>query len=523
MFLNRLFIDFRNSPFSTEDRFLSEEKLTTNFGRPIDDDQNTLTAGNPGPALIQDTHLMEKLAHFDRERIPERVVHAKGAGAHGYFEVTGDVTSYTQAKFLSEVGKRTDVFIRFSTVGGEKGSADAERDPRGFAVKFYTEDGNYDLVGNNTPIFFIRDPLKFPDFIHTQKRNPQTNLKDPNMFWDFLSLTPESVHQVTILFSDRGTPSTYRHMNGFGSHTFKWYNSSGEFFWVKYHFKTEQGIRNMTREEADTTKSKDPDHATRDLHDSIANGDFPSWRLEVQIMTPEEAEHYRFDPFDITKVWPHADYPPLTIGRLVLNRNPENYFAEVEQSAFSPANFVPGIAASPDKLLQGRLFSYHDTHRHRLGPNFHMLPVNQAKGASTTNYQRDGAMRTDDNGGSGPNYYPNSFGGPEPDLKAAEPVYEVKGMAARQKYSHPNDDYVQAGDLFSRVMTSADRAHLVDNIVSHLRGAQERIQYRQAAIFFRVDRKYGERVAKGLGLDPNRVSDLANMSQDELVKATQKK
>jgi len=308
-----------------------KKKLTTGFGMPIDNDLNSVTAGPKGPVLMQDVHLTEKLAHFDRERIPERVVHAKGAGAHGYFEVTADVTGYTRARFLSEVGKRTDVFLRFSTVGGERGSADSERDPRGFAVKLYTEEGNYDLVGNNTPVFFIRDPLKFPDFIHTQKRNPATNLKDPDMFWDFLSLTPESIHQVTILFSDRGTPRTYRHMNGYSSHTYMWYNEAGDHVWVQYHFKTEQGIENFTAEEADRMRGIDPDCATRDLYEAIDRGDYPAWRLEVQVMTPEEAESYRFDPFDITKVWPHADFPPIEVGRLVLNRNPENYFAEVER------------------------------------------------------------------------------------------------------------------------------------------------------------------------------------------------
>ncbi|MGZ3382766.1 MAG: catalase, partial [Isosphaeraceae bacterium] len=350
-----------------------QETLTTAFGMPVDNDLNSLTAGTKGPVLIQDVHLLDKLAHFDRERIPERVVHAKGAGAHGYFEVTHDIARHTRAKFLSQVGRRTEVFARFSTVGGERGSADSERDPRGFALKFYTEEGNYDMVGNNTPVFFIRDPLKFPDFIHTQKRDPATNLKDPNMFWDFLSLTPESIHQVTILFSDRGTPRTFRHMNGFSSHTYMWYDEKGEYRWVKYHFKTEQGIENFTGEEAERMRGADPDCVTRDLHEAISKGDYPSWRLEVQIMTPEQAKSYRFDPFDITKVWPHADFPPMNVGRLVLNRNPENYFAEVEQAAFSPGNFVPGIGPSPDKMLQGRLFSYHDTHLHRLGPNYHLL------------------------------------------------------------------------------------------------------------------------------------------------------
>lgn len=497
-----------------------KKTLTNNFGAPVDDDLNSLTAGNPGPVLIQDVHLLEKLAHFDRERIPERVVHAKGAGAHGYFAVTADVTRYTRARFLSQIGKRTEVFLRFSTVGGEKGSADAERDPRGFALKFYTEEGNYDLVGNNTPVFFIRDPLKFPDFIHTQKRNPATNLKDPDMFWDFLSLTPESIHQVTILFSDRGTPRTYRHMNGYSSHTYKWYNDKGEYIWVKYHFKTEQGIQNFARQEAEAMKGKDPDHATRDLFEAIQRGEHPSWRLEVQIMTPEQAANYRFDPFDITKVWPHADYPPLTIGKLVLNKNPENYFAEVEQAAFSPANFVPGIGASPDKMLQGRLFSYHDTHRHRLGPNYHLLPVNAPKACKVDNFQRDGFMRFDGNFGGSPNYYPNSFGGPEPRPEVAEPPFDISGQAARQKYIHPNDDFVQAGVLYRKVMTETDREHLVGNIVEHLAGAQKRIQYRQCAIFHKADLDYGNRVAKGLNLDIKEVVRLTGMSQEERAKAT---
>jgi catalase len=499
----------------------TKKALTNNFGAPVDDDQNSLTAGNPGPVLMQDVHLLEKLSHFDRERIPERVVHAKGAGAHGYFEVTADVTKYTRAKLLSQVGKRTEVFLRFSTVGGERGSADAERDPRGFALKFYTEEGNYDMVGNNTPVFFIRDPLKFSDFIHTQKKNPATNLKDPDMFWDFLSLTPESIHQVTVLFSDRGTPRTYRHMNGYSSHTYKWYNEKGEYFWVKYHFKTEQGIQNLTRQEAEVMKGKDPDHATRDLHEAIQREEYPSWRLEMQIMTPEQATKYRFDPFDVTKVWPHADFPPMVIGRLVLNRNPENYFAEVEQAAFSPANFVPGIAASPDKMLQGRLFSYHDTHRHRLGPNYHLLPVNAPKAAKVDNYQRDGFMRFDGNFGGAPNYYPNSFAGPEPRPEVAEPAFEVSGKAARQEYIHPNDDFVQAGVLFSKVMTETDREHLVGNVVDHLAGAQKRIQYRQSAVFYKAHQDYGQRVAEGLKLDVKEVAKLANMSPEDRAKATE--
>ncbi len=497
-----------------------KKTLTTGFGTPVADDLNSMTAGPKGPVLVQDVHLIEKLAHFDRERIPERVVHAKGAGAHGYFEVTRDVTKYTRAKFLSKVGKKTEVFVRFSTVGGEKGSADSERDPRGFAVKFYTEEGNYDMVGNNTPVFFIRDPLKFPDFIHTQKRHPASNLKDPDMFWDFLSLTPESIHQVTILFSDRGTPRSYRYMNGYSSHTYMWYNAKGEYYWIKYHFKTLQGIQNFDGPEAERMRGIDPDVATRDLLQAIARGEHPAWRVEVQIMTPEQAQDYRFDPFDITKVWPHADFPPIEIGRMVLDRNPENYFAEVEQAAFSPANFVPGIGPSPDKMLQGRLFSYHDTHRHRLGPNYHLLPINAPKAAPEASYQRDGFMRLDGNGGGGPNYWPNSFGGPAPDPDFAFPAIDVAGAAARHAYVLSDIDFVQAGALYSKVMTDKDREHLVANIVGHLRGAQKRIQLRQTALFYKADAGYGERVARGLGLDVNEVQRLAAMSQEDRVKAT---
>jgi catalase len=497
-----------------------KNRLTTAFGIPVGDDQNSLSAGERGPVLMQDVHLLEKLTHFDRERIPERVVHAKGAGAGGYFEVTADVTKYTKANFLSKVGKRTEVFARFSTVGGEKGSADAERDPRGFAVKFYTEEGNYDLVGNNTPVFFIRDPLKFADFIHTQKRNPATNCKDPDMFWDFLSLTPESIHQVTILFSDRGIPATYRHMNGYSSHTFKWYNEKGEHFWVQYHFKTDQGIKNLTRQEAEAMRSKDPDHATRDLHEAIKRGDYPSWTLQMQIMTPEQAKDYRWDIFDITKVWPHADFPLIEVGKLVLDRNPENYFTEVEQAAFCPGNLVPGIAASPDKMLQARLFSYHDTHVHRLGPNYHLLPVNAPKNAPERSYQRDGFMRIDANGGGGPNYWPNSFNGPEPDISSKEPPFETSGKADHHPFTHPNDDFVQAGNLYRDVMTDRDRENLIGNIVGHLGGAQGRIQLRQTALFFKADPDYGRRVAEGLRLDVKEVERLAKMAQDDRVEAT---
>jgi catalase len=503
-----------------KDKSKKKEKLTTGFGIPVSDDQNSLTAGERGPILMQDAHLLDKLGHFDRERIPERVVHAKGAGAHGYFEVTADVTKYTKAKFLSKVGKRTDVFARFSTVGGERGSADAARDPRGFAVKFYTEEGNYDFVGNNTPVFFIRDPLKFPDFIHTQKRNPGTNLPDPDMFWDFLSLTPESIHQVTILFSDRGTPATYRNMNGYSSHTYKWYNEKGEYFWVQYHFKTDQGIKNLTLEESNRLKGQDPDHATRDLYQAIERGDYPSWTLEMQILTPEQAKDFKWDIFDITKVWPHGEVPPIKIGKLVLNRNPDNYFAEVEQAAFGPSNVVPGIAVSPDKMLQARVFSYHDTHLHRLGPNYHLIPINAPRNAPEASYQRDGSMRVDGNAGGDPNYWPNSFGGPEPDPTAAEPPIELSGKAGRYPFTFPNDDFVQPGTLYSKVMTDEARDHLVGNIVDHLGKAAKRIQLRQTALFYKAHPEYGTRVAEGLGLDVKEVKRLADMTDEERAKAT---
>ena len=498
-----------------------KKKLTNSFGAPIDNDLNSQTAGEMGPILIQDTHLIEKLAHFDRERIPERVVHAKGAGAFGYFEVTNDVTQYTRAKFLSEIGKKTEVCVRFSTVGGEKGSADSERDPRGFAVKFYTEEGNYDFVGNNTPVFFIRDPLKFPDFIHTQKRNPVTNLKDPDMFWDFLSYTPESVHQVTVLFSDRGTPAGYRNMNGYSGHTFKFYNDKGEYYWVKFHFKTEQGAKTLTRQEAARLAGEDPDQATRDLFNAIKNGDYPAWKVYVQIMMPEDADQYRFHPFDITKVWPHSDYPLIPVGRMVLNRNPENYFADVEQAAFSPGTLVPGIGLSPDKMLQGRVFSYPDTHRHRLGTNYHLIPVNSAKAAKVDNGQRDGHMVTGANSGGSPNYYPNSFGGPEPDSKFTEPGIELSGSVGKFTYNYPQDDFIQAGELYSKVMTDEDRDHLIGNLVGHLSGAQKRFQLRQTALFFKAHPEYGRWVAQGLQLNVDEVEKLAGMSLAERIKATQ--
>ncbi|MBT2679931.1 catalase KatA [Bacillus sp. ISL-35] len=475
-----------------------KKHLTTSWGAPVGDNQNSMTAGQRGPTLLQDVHLLEKLAHFNRERVPERVVHAKGAGAHGYFEVTNDVTNYTKAAFLSEVGKKTPLFVRFSTVAGELGSADTVRDPRGFAVKFYTEEGNYDIVGNNTPVFFIRDAIKFPDFIHTQKRNPQTHLKDPNAVWDFWSLSPEALHQVTILMSDRGIPATFRHMHGFGSHTFKWTNAEGEGVWIKYHFKTEQGVKNLTADVAAQIAGENPDFHTEDLFNAIEAGDFPAWKLYVQIMPLEDADTYRFDPFDVTKVWSQKDYPLIEVGRMVLDRNPENYFAEVEQATFSPGSLVPGVDVSPDKMLQGRLFAYADAHRYRVGANHNHLPINRAR-TEVNSYQRDGQMRFDGNGGKSVNYEPNSFGGPTEVNEHKQAAFPVSGVAENAGYDH-HDHYTQAGDLY-RLMSEEERERLVANIVAAMKPVErDDIKLRQIGHFYKADPEYGTRIAQGLGL-----------------------
>ncbi len=481
---------------------MTEQKILTNdFGIPVPDNDHSLTAGARGPILLQDHFLMEKNAQFNRERIPERVVHAKGAGAHGYFEVTNDVTQWTKAKFLGSVGKKTPVFARFSTVGGESGSADTVRDPRGFSAKFYTEEGNYDLVMNNTPVFFIRDPMKFPDFIHTQKRNPQTHAKDRNAFWDFLALTPESTHQVTILMSDRGTPKSLRQMNGYSGHTFKWVNAEGQAVWVKYHFKTESGIANFTRQEAEKMAGVNPDYHLLDLFDHIDQGGEASWKVSVQILPLDAADTYPFDIFDITKVVSHKDYPLIEVGRFVLNRNPQNYFAEVEQAAFSPSNVVPGIDFSPDKMLQGRLMAYGDAHRYRLGSNYALIPVNCPFAAQKHNHQADGLMRVDDNGGSGPNYEPNSFSPSKSSPETTtEAPYTVQGEVKRTPYQYPNDDFVQAGNLY-RIMSDEEKSRLIDNIVDHMMPVRKDIQLRQICNFFRADRDYGSRIAQGLGLN----------------------
>ncbi len=479
---------------------------TTDAGIPAPSDEHSLTVGDGGPILLQDHYLIQKMAHFNRERVPERVVHAKGGGAFGYFEVTEDVTQWTKAKFLSEKGKRTPVFLRFSTVAGELGSADTVRDPRGFAIKFYTEEGNYDLVGNNTPIFFVRDPSKFQDFIRSQKRCPVRNVRDHNMQWDFWSLSPESTHQVLLLMSDRGTPRTWRHMNGYGSHTFTWVNAEGEAFYVKYHFKTDQGIENFTDAEAKAMAAEDPDFHIRDLYEAIERGDHPSWTLEMQIMPVAEAEDYRFNPFDVTKVWPHADYPPIKVGRLVLNRNPENYFAEVEQAAFEPANMVPGIEPSPDRMLLGRLFSYPDAHRYRIGTNYLQLPVNQPK-SPVHSYNKDGAMRYHHSGDQ-PVYAPNSYGGPAADTERYGESFHphVAGQITRSPYKkhRDDDDFVQARALWRDVMDDAARANTVANIVAHMgAGVSPEVQERALEEMWRkVDPELADRIAAGLGLKP---------------------
>jgi catalase len=484
---------------------MEKKQFTTASGRPVGDNQNSLTVGPRGPIVFEDFLLFEKMAHFNRERIPERVVHAKGSGAYGTFVCTNaNMPKFTTAKLFSTVGKRTPTFLRFSTVGGEKGSADTERDPRGFALKFYTEEGNWDMVGNNTPVFFLRDPLKFGDFIHTQKRDPQTNLKSPTMMWDFWSLSPESLHQVTILFSDRGTPDGYRHMDGFSSHTFSLINSKNELFYVKWHFKTLQGIKNFTGPEADAMRGKDPDYAQRDLFEAIQKGNFPKWRVSVQIMPEKDSETYHVNPFDLTKVWPHGDYPLIEVGELTLDRNPENYFAEVEQAAFEPKNIVPGMGYSPDKMLQARLVSYPDAHRYRLGVNYDALPVNKPQCPMHT-YHRDGTMRFDGNYGAQPNYEPNSFNGP-----AENPVYRerprtITGAVDRHNHRSDADYYTQPGNLF-RLMKPDARERLINNIVGTMKGIPTDIQDRQLWHFKQADIAYGTGVAKGLGRDINTIT-----------------
>lgn len=473
-------------------------RMTSAAGIPVPDNQNSLTAGPRGPVLMQDFFLIEKMAHFNRERIPERVVHAKGAGAYGTFTVTGDITRYTSAKFLGAVGKQTPVVVRFSTVAGEKGSADTARDPRGFAVKFYTEDGNWDMVGNNTPVFFIRDPLKFSDFIHSQKRDPQTNLRSNTMQWDFWSQSPESLHQIVWLFGDRGIPDGFRFMNGYSSHALSLYTHDGNRVWCKWHFKTAQGIRNLRPEAAAKLAGEDPDYATRDLFDAIKRGEFPKWNVFVQVMTDVQAKDAPFNPFDLTKVWPHGDYPLIPVGVMELNRNPENYFAEIEQGAWAPANVVPGIGHSPDKMLQARILSYPDAHRYRLGVNYEALPVNRPQ-CPYAHYHRDGSMRFDGNGGGTPNYQPNSFGGPVEKPPFVEPPFPIDGPGSRYDHRDGNDDYSQAGALF-RLMAADEQQRLIANFAGAMSDVPVEIQRRQIDHFMRVDEALGNGVASKLGL-----------------------
>ncbi|MEA2778480.1 MAG: catalase [Rhodospirillaceae bacterium] len=474
-----------------------QPRLTTTAGAPVADNQNSLSAGARGPLLLQDYQLLEKLAHQNRERLPERVVHAKGSAAYGTLTVATDISRYTKAKFL-QPGKASECFLRFSTVAGERGAADAERDVRGFALKVYTEEGNWDLVGNNTPVFFIRDGYKFPDFIHTQKRHPTTNLRSPTAMWDFWSLSPESLHQVTILFSDRGLPQGYRFVDGFGSHTYSFINADNERFWVKFHFKTMQGHKFWTNEQAAAIVGKDRESAQRDLFEAIERNEFPRWRVCIQIMPELEAETTSYNPFDVTKVWPHKDYPLIEVGVLELNRNPANYHAEVEQASFSPSNIVPGIGFSPDKMLQARIFSYADAHRYRVGTHYEMLPVNKPR-CPVAHYHMDGAMRFDSPARTDAYYEPNSFAGPEQNPRYAEPPLKISGDAGRYNHREGNDDYSQAGALF-RLFNADQKARLFSNIAAAMQGVPQAIVDRQLGHFAKADPTYATGVAAALGL-----------------------
>lgn len=472
--------------------------LTTAAGSPVVDNQNSMTAGPRGPLLLQDVWFLEKMAHFDREVIPERRMHAKGSGAYGTFTVTGDITRYTGAAVFSEIGKQTDAFVRFSTVAGERGAADAERDIRGFAVRLYTEAGNWDLVGNNTPVFFMRDPLKFPDLNHAVKRDPRTNLRSPQNNWDFWTLLPESLHQVTILMSERGIPASYRHMHGFGSHTFSLINAAGQRHWVKFHWRTQQGIENLTDAQARELVGRDRESHQRDLYTAIEGGDFPRWTLCVQIMPEADAATVSYHPFDLTKVWPKSDYPLIEVGVLELNRNPQNYFAEVEQAAFNPANIVAGIGFSPDKMLQGRLFSYGDTQRYRLGVNHHSIPVNAPR-CPVSSFHRDGAMRVDGNAGSTIGYEPNTAGVWAEQPAYAEPALELRGAAGHWDFRKDDDNYFeQPGNLF-RLMTVDQRQRLFDNTARAIHGASADVVQRHIHNCTQADPAYGAGVAAAIG------------------------
>lgn len=474
-----------------------KKTMTTTGGNPIGDNQNSLSAGARGPLLMQDYQLIEKLAHQNRERIPERTVHAKGSGAFGTLKITHDISKYTKAKVL-QLGEKTPMLIRFSTVAGERGAADAERDVRGFAMKFYTKEGNWDLVGNNTPVFFIKDPLKFPDFIHTQKRHPRTNMRSTTAMWDFWSLSPETLHQVTILMSDRGIPKTLRNMNGYGSHTYSLINDKNERVYVKFHFKTAQGIETMSNREAEEVVSKDRESSQRDLYESIESGNFPKWNFQIQIMTDEQTKNASFNPFDLTKVWPHADYPMIDVGEFELNKNPENYFAQIEQSAFSPSNVVPGISWSPDKMLHARIMSYADAHRYRIGTHYEKLPVNRPI-VDVDTYHADGPMQFDEPKGSDAYYEPNSFNGPLEDKQYIEPSYSLDGDAYRHNHREDSDDYYSQPRALFNLMNGYQKQQLFSNTAEAMSGVPKNIVDRQLALFEKVDPKYAEGVSKALG------------------------
>jgi len=467
---------------------------------PVRDVQDAPGAGPSGPSPMRDAHLFDRLARFNRERDPERVVNAKGAGAFGTFRVTGDITAYTKAGLFGEVGKTTPVLARFSTTAGERGAADAERDPRGFAVRFYTDDGNWDLVGSNAPVFFVRDPRRFPDLVHARGRDPRTNLPDPTMQWDFWSLVPESLHQVTMLMSDRGIPRSYRHMHGYGGHAYAFINAEGERVWVKFHLRTQQGVETLTDAEAAEVIGRDRDSHARDLYAAIARGEHPKWTMYVQIMPEADAARTWYDPFDVTKVWPHAAYPLVEVGEIELDRLPENHVAEVEQAAFRPSNIVPGIGVSPDKMLQARLVAYGDAQRYRLGVDHEHLPVNRPSSSARDAHTRDGATRFDGNAGDAVPYAPNSFGGPGASARARDAPIEVASQAARQDDGRDRDDVSQAGELFRR-MTPEEQTRLINTIVTSMTGVPDAIRRRQIAHFYRADPAYGAGVARGLGID----------------------
>ncbi len=486
---------------SEKEEKVMKEKLTTVTGAPVPDNQNAVTAGPRGPMLLQDVWFLEKLAHFDREVIPERRMHAKGSGAFGAFTVTHDITKYTKAKIFSEVGKKTETFVRFSTVAGERGAADAERDIRGFAIKFYTEEGNWDLVGNNTPVFFLRDPLKFPDLNHAVKRDPRTNLRSAKNNWDFWSSLPEALHQVTITMSDRGIPLSYRHMHGFGSHAYSMINEANERIWVKFHFHSQQGIKNMTDQEAEEIVGKCRESHQRDLYDAIERGDFPRWTLFIQVMTEEQANNMPYNPFDLTKVWYKKDFPLIEVGQLELNRNPDNYFRDVEQAAFNPASVVPGISFSPDKMLQGRLFSYGDAQRYRLGVNHHQIPVNAPR-CPVNSYHRDGQMRVDANAGSTIGYEPNSYGKWQEQPEFRDPPLNLSGPAWQWNFREDDDDYyTQPGKLF-RLMSPEQQKVLFENTARNMGDAPKMIKLRHIGNCMKADPAYGRGVAAALGISP---------------------